>query len=246
MVEQRATVSLLNYFKDLYSGHKIIYVRFSNMDFVFRTLTRKEYKYILAQNGNRMDIEDAICNTVCLFPEDYDFNQCGFAGFASYVAPIIENNSGVIDIQVVLEEYRQMKEFNTLEIQCMDLIKAFIPEYTYEQMQEWTWQKLMEMTVRAEKVAELKGFDWHIEDKTDEYMEAMNKISMDNPEFIKELQDKGIDPMLYFADELQESHLGRKEILDFPLIGGTHWDNEEILDVIRKQIAKKNAARARR
>lgn len=243
MIEQQASVSLLNYFKDLYSGHKIIYVRFSNMDFVFRTLTRKEYKYIMASNSNRMDMEDAICNTACLFPEGYEFMECGFAGFSSYVAPIIEEQSGVVNIQIVLDEYRKVKEYNTLETQCMDLIKAFIPEYTYEQMEEWTWQKLMSMTVRAEKVAELKGFDWHIEDKTDEYMEAMNGISMDNPEFIKELQDNGIDPMLYFSDELQEMHLGRKEVLDFPLIGGFHWNNEEILDVIRKQIAKKNAAK---
>lgn len=243
MTEQRASISLLNYFKDLYSGHKIIYVRFSDMDFIFRTLTRKEYKYIMASNSNRMDTEDAICSTACLFPEEYDFMESGFAGISSYVAPIIEEHSGVVNIQVVLDEYRKIKEYSTLETQCMDLIKAFIPEYTYEQMEEWTWQKLMEMTVRAEKVAALKGFDWHIEDKTDEYMEAMNGISMDNPEFVKELQDNGIDPMLYFSDELQEMHLGRKEVLDFPLIGGVHWNNEEILNVIRKQIAKKNASK---
>lgn len=239
MAEQQVDVSLLNYFKDLYSGHKIIYVRFSDMDFVFRTLTRKEYKYILASYSGKLEIEDAVCNTTCVFPEEYDFNECGFAGFSSYIAPIIEEQSGVTNIQIVLDEYRKIKDFSTLEIQCMDLIKAFIPEYTYEEMEEWTWQKLMQMTVRAEKVANLKGFDWHIEDKTDEYMEAVSSVSMDNPEFIKELQDKGIDPMLYFFEDLKEMNLGKKEVLDFPLIGGVHWNNEEILNVIREQIRKK-------
>lgn len=239
MAEQQVDVSLLNYFKDLYSGHKIIYVRFSDMDFVFRTLTRKEYKYILASYSGKLEIEDAVCNTTCVFPEEYDFNECGFAGFSSYIAPIIEEQSGVTNIQIVLDEYRKIKDFSTLEIQCMDLIKAFIPEYTYEEMEEWTWQKLMQMTVRAEKVANLKGFDWHIEDKTDEYMEAVSNVSMDNPEFIKELQDKGIDPMLYFFEDLKEMNLGKKEVLDFPLIGGVHWNNEEILNVIREQIRKK-------
>ena len=129
------------------------------MDFVFRTLTRKEYKYIIASYGNKFDIEDAICNTTCIFPEEYDFKECGFAGINSFIAPIIEEQSGVTNIQVVLNEYRQIKDFNTLEIQCMDLIKAFIPEYTYEEMEEWTWQKLMQMTVRAEKVANLKGLN---------------------------------------------------------------------------------------
>lgn len=242
MEKQQADVSLLNYFKDLYSGHKIIYVRFSDMDFVFRTLTRKEYKYIIASYGNKFDIEDAICNTTCIFPEEYDFKECGFAGINSFIAPIIEEQSGITNIQVVLNEYRQIKDFNTLEIQCMDLIKAFIPEYTYEEMEEWTWQKLMQMTVRAEKVANLKGFDWHIEDKTDDYIEAISNVSMDNPEFVKELQDKGIDPMMYFFDDFKEMHLGKKEVIDFPLIGGLHWDNEEILNVIRKQIKNKEIA----
>lgn len=67
MEEQSVTIALLNYFKDLYNGHKIIYVRYRGSDFVFRSLSRKEYKYIMAQNSDRMDIEDALCNTACIF-----------------------------------------------------------------------------------------------------------------------------------------------------------------------------------
>ena len=138
-----------------------------------------------------------------------------------------------------MNEYKQIKEYNNLEIQCMDLIKAFIPEYTYEEMEEWTWEKLMYMTVRAEKVAALKGFDWHIQDQSEEYINEMNKISSDNKDFIEELQKNGIDPMYYFAEELQLTF--KHKILDFPLIGGTHWNDEVILNVIREQIRKKNA-----
>ena len=237
MADSKVDIALLNYYKDLYSGHKIIYVRFLDTDFVFRTLTRKEYKYILKSCASKMDIEDAICNTCCIYPEDYNFDDCGFAGLNEYVADIIETISGLKDVQQVLNEYHQLKEMSNLEIQCMDLIKAFIPEYTYEEMEEWTWEKLMFMTVRAEKVAELKGFDWHIQDQTEEYMEEMSKINSDNKEFLKELQDNGIDPMYYFSDELQ--HTFKREILDFPLIGGTHWNDEVVLDVIRKQIKEK-------
>ena len=32
-------LSLLNYYKDLYSGHKIIYVRFLGEDFIFKTIS---------------------------------------------------------------------------------------------------------------------------------------------------------------------------------------------------------------
>lgn len=239
MAEQQVDISLLNYFKDLYSGHKVIYVRFLDTDFVFRTLTRKEYKYIMGSHSNRMDIEDAICNVACIYPEGYDFVQCGFAGLNERVAQVIEEKSGFADVATIMSEYQDMRQANNLEIQCMDLIKAFIPEYTYEEMEEWTWSKLMQMTVRAEKVAALRGFDWKIEDRSQEYIESMQSISIDNPEFVKDLQKNGIDPMYYFAEDLQG--IGRKEVLDFPLIGGAHWNDEVILGVIREQIAKKNA-----
>ena len=65
-------LSLLNYYKDLYSGHKIIYVRFLGEDFIFRTLTRKEYKYLLQSIDNKYQMQDAICDTTCIFPEAYD------------------------------------------------------------------------------------------------------------------------------------------------------------------------------
>ena len=87
-------LSLLNYYKDLYSGHKIIYVHFLDMDFIFRTLTRKEYKYILQSSPNQYEKEDNICNASCLYPEEFDFGECGFAGINEFVAARIEKESG--------------------------------------------------------------------------------------------------------------------------------------------------------
>lgn len=231
--------TLLNYYKDLYSGHKIIYVRFLDTDFIFRTLTRKEYKYILQSSTSEQELEDKICDVACLYPEEYEFETCGFAGLNEYVADLIQNLSGFRDVQVPLENYRQAKENMNLEIQCMDLIKAFIPEYTYEEMEEWTWEKLMFMTARAEKIAELKGFDWHIQDQTDEYMEEMDKINSENKEFIDELQKNGIDPMFYFSEEIKSTFT--HDIIDFPMISGANWEDEVILDAIRKQTRKKNS-----
>ena len=233
MAESVVDVKLLTYYKDLYSGHKIIYVRFLGKEFIFKTLTRKEYKYILQNCRSRMDIEDSVCNTTCIYPEEYEFEYCEFAGLNEYVADVIETLSGFKDIKLVLNEYKECKAQNNLELQCMDLIKAFIPEYTYEEMEEWTWEKLMKMTVRAERLAELKGFDWHLQDESEEYMEEMSKINSDNKELIDELYKQGIDPMFYFEDEIKRLLI--HEVIDFPLISGGHWNDEVILDVIRKQ-----------
>ena len=236
MEQQVVDMNLLAHYKDLYSGHKILYVRFLDNDFIFRSLTRKEYKYLLQSGLSQMDMEDSICNTACLYPEDYDFTVCGFAGLNEYVANIIKDISDFSDIRSILNEYHKYKEMDNLETQCMDLIKAFIPEYTYEEMEEWTWEKLMQITVRAEKVAALRGFEWSLKDESEQYIEEMQNINSENKEFLKELETNGIDPMFYFEDEIK--HTFKKEVLDFPLIGGSHWNNEVVLSVIREQIRK--------
>ena len=236
MEQQVVDMNLLAHYKDLYSGHKILYVRFLDNDFIFRSLTRKEYKYLLQSGLSQMDMEDSICNTACLYPEDYDFTVCGFAGLNEYVANIIKDISDFSDIRSILNEYHKYKEMDNLEIQCMDLIKAFIPEYTYEEMEEWTWEKLMQITVRAEKVAALRGFEWSLKDESEQYIEEMQNINSENKEFLKELETNGIDPMFYFEDEIK--HTFKKEVLDFPLIGGSHWNDEVVLSVIREQVRK--------
>ena len=238
MEQQVVDMNLLAHYKDLYSGHKILYVRFLDNDFIFRSLTRKEYKYLLQSGLSQMDMEDSICNTACLYPEDYDFTVCGFAGLNEYVANIIKDISDFSDIRSILNEYYKYKEIDNLETQCMDLIKAFIPEYTYEEMEEWTWEKLMQITVRAEKVAALRGFEWSLKDESEQYIEEMQNINSENKEFLKDLETNGIDPMFYFEDEIK--HTFKKEVLDFPLIGGSHWNDEVVLSVIREQIRKAN------
>ena len=236
MEQQVVDMNLLAHYKNLYSGHKILYVRFLDNDFIFRSLTRKEYKYLLQSGLSQMDMEDSICNTACLYPEDYDFTVCGFAGLNEYVANMIKDTSDFSDIRSILNEYHKYKEMDNLETQCMDLIKAFIPEYTYEEMEEWTWEKLMQITVRAEKVAALRGFEWSLKDESEQYIEEMQNINSENKEFLKELETNGIDPMFYFEDEIK--HTFKKEVLDFPLIGGSHWNDEVVLSVIREQIRK--------
>lgn len=223
------------FLKEKYNGHKIIYVRFSNEEFIFRTLSKKEYKYIKSISSEEYDLHDNICNIACLYPEDYNFSECYIAGLPDYVSNIIEEESGFTNIDKIMECYYNERDNITLEQQCMDMIKAFMPEHTYEEMEEWTWQKLMQTTARAERIAKLKGFDYHLNDKTKEMTEEYDKMNSDNPDFIKNLYEHGIDPMFHFKHELKLEN----DILEFPLILGNSYDNEVILDAVRKQIEKK-------
>lgn len=236
------TNDALIYLKEQHYGHKLIYVRFAYEEFVFRTLSKKEYKYIKSQAFDEYDLHDKICTIACIFPKDYDFSLCPIGGLPDVISPEIERESGFTDIQIILNSYYEEKNFNTLETQCMDMIKAFIPEYTYEQMQEWTWHQLMTMTAKAEKVAKLKGFDYHLNDKTADMEEEYNKMNSSNPDFIKNLYEHGIDPMIHFKDEIQF----HKNVLDFPLIMGISYDNEVVIDAVREQIKEKKVGQTRR
>ena len=68
------------YYKESLNGHKIIYVRFLEQEFIFRTLTRKEYKFIKLSYDNKMDVEDMVCNAACVYPEHIDFSSINGAG----------------------------------------------------------------------------------------------------------------------------------------------------------------------
>lgn len=226
----------INLLKEKYHGHKLIYVRFSNTEFVFRTLSKKEYKYIKSYSNSEQDLQDNICNAACVIPDSYAFEYCPLAGLPEFVSPIIEEESGFGDVHRILNFYYDAKKATTLEEQCMDMIKAFIPEYSYEEMEEWTWEQLMTTTARAERVAKLKGFDYSLNDKTEDMEKEYDKMNSENPEFIENLYKHGVDPMTYFKSELKFDN----NILDFPLILGTSYDNEVTLNVVRQQIAKKN------
>ena len=239
---------MLSYYKNLYGGHKIIYVRFLDLEFVFRTLTKQEYKSVVYINSmnSRKDFEDAICQAALLYPEDYEFSQCGHAGIPERISSEIEMLSGFTDIAVAIQDYNNAKEQSNLETQAMDLIKAFIPEYTYEEMEAWTWQKLMETSVRAENIAKLKGFDWHLEDKSDDYKDKMSGMTSDNKEFINELYNKGVDPMSYFKDEIELELKEKHNIVSFPLISSGRWKEEGVLNAIRNQKTRSNKSSGNR
>ena len=227
-------LGLINYYKNLYDGYKIIYIRFLDDEFLFRTLSRKEYKYIYSSAENKYDIDERICQTCCLMPEDYDFTSCA-AGLPEHFSNAIQEHSGLNDVKKILSYCETERNTVTLEKQAMDLIKAFIPEYTYEEMEDWTWEKLMTYTAKAERIAKYKGFDWHLVDQSDDYIQNLESMNSDNTEFVNGLYEQGIDPMMYFKDEIEQEIKTKRDIIDFPLITKGRWNDEGVLNVVRQQ-----------
>ena len=228
----------LEYYKEQYNGHKLIYVRFSNEDFVFRTLTIKEYEMISKIYSEEFKKETAICNMACIYPEGYEFSECEFGVLPSVISGYIKKISDFDNVEDIFNEYDEAKaSYNNLFQQCMDLIKSFIKDYTYEEMEDWTWEKIMQMTVIAENIAKLQGFDYHIE-RNQEAIDNQKSVSIHNPETIETVLKNKINPLIYFKDELKKELQTNNNMVDAPFIIGTKWNNKELLDGFKEQKVK--------
>lgn len=229
----------LQYYKEEYSGHKLIYVRFSNEDFVFRTLTVKEYEMILKMYSDQFKQETAICNIACVHPDEYEFSECEFGVLPSVIAGYLKKLSAFDSPQDIFDEYDVAKASSNLYQQCMDLIKAFIGDYTYEEMEDWTWQKLMDMTVRAENIANLQGYNYHIE-RSEDMEQQTHKPSIHNEDDIQNALNRKINPLILFQDEIQKEVNANNNMVDNPFIIGLAWNNKELLNGFREQKTKAN------
>jgi hypothetical protein len=240
------SISELLLLKERYSGHKLFYVRFSNVEYVFRDISLKEYRYISTLYYDKYEKEDAICNIACVYPEDHEeFAYNGHAGFVSKAASIIMEQSGVENPLYAMDIYSKLVNINSLEGQCMDLIKAFIGDYSYEEMEDWPYDRLIMMTIKAERIAKLKGFDWHLEDTRDQYKDQYDTANLDNDEFTSSLIEQGIDPMMFFKDGLDKMFKYEQDtaVPDNPVISANKWYDEEMLNAIRRQTYNAKLAR---
>lgn len=227
--------SQIHYLKELYEDHELIYYQLREQEFVFRTLNPKESQAVLALTDDEDEFEDAVCQMAVLYPEDYNFEASPFAGIARTVASLIIECSGFTTLDEIFDCYEDEKrKAARVEVDCMNLIKAAMPEFTYSEMESWTWKKLMKHVVRAEKVLSLRGYDVKI--NRPEPIEEMEEApTIENMVFVAQLLQEGIDPMFYFKDQAKPR---KAELVESPFIGGIHWQSEDVIDAIRSQLGK--------
>lgn len=228
----------LLYFKELHKGHKIIYVLFNNKEFVFKSLSRQDYQDIVLVSDNEKDLEDAICQCALIYPNEYLFPKSTIAGLNEKCAKTIIEESDFLDINKVLDKYYIQKEkLNQFDEQCMAVVKSSFPEYSYEEIMEWTWEKLIQMTARAEKILQIKGVNIQLVNNLEQVDEEVksHEDEFDKDDFVKNLREKGIDPMKYFKDEI----FIENQYIEYPIISGGDWKNEGVLDAIRTQMEKR-------
>lgn len=129
----------------------IHHVRIDDEDFIFRILGRHEYKKIVNTPGaTEMDMEDMVCDTCLLYPEDYDFDNAP-AGLPRELSEMILENSfldGVESTLRLLDHYKE--EMEELENQMICIISEAFPAYTIDEIESWNNLRFCKMFSRAE------------------------------------------------------------------------------------------------
>lgn len=163
--------------------HDIIHhVRIDDEDFIYRIIGRHEYKKILYNNNlSDLEIEDLVCQSCLLYPENYDFDSCS-AGVPSLLCKEILENSFLNDIEATLRLLRHYQdEMEELENQMICIISEAFPNYSLEEIESWNNLKFCKMFSRAE---------W----KFNNLKNAELKSVTDLIEQIVELKDEGYAP----------------------------------------------------
>lgn len=208
-------------------NESIIYFNYGKHDLVFRMLTPKEYTQIKLMTSTKEELNDAICQLTLLYPEDFDFSESPIAGMSDKAAAGIVDKSLIFNDIGVIDSFEKSKDKLTKFLpQCMLFIKAAFPEYSMMEIEEWHYEKLMDMTAKAEFVLKIKGSNYEI---------SYNKENLEQeiePKTDRELTADGVDPMFYNADKITL----KQPFINYPVIAGNSWDNEEMMNSVREQI----------
>lgn len=199
--------------------------------YIWRPLTRKEYRRILQEASDEYEKEELVCQAAVVWPEGIDFSK-GQAGVPGALAPIIIDESGYGDpnrIYETFEEYRaDMEHF---EYQAEATIAAAFPQITFAEMEDWTIDQLLWHAVRAEWV--LKNVHGRPVEFRLRPEEEKTSSESTPAEMAQQLREQGIDPMM-----LVDPSTLREPYLTLPVIGGTDWQNEVNWNGIREQVQR--------
>lgn len=244
---KQITYQQLYALKEEYTYHKIIYVSFEEKEFVLRSLGREEYNQIISIVRDEKDLEDVLAQAALIFPEEYDMAMSPHAGIPHTLSELVLEASDVTDMNVLVDMLHQSQVVaNRFDYQCLTVIKAAMPEESFEDMQKWTWEKIMFYTALAQKILNFtlpEDAQIDLVDQREKVQEEMKgpkvQTEEEEKEFVMNLRKQGIDPMFYFYD----SGTIRHNLIEDPLLGGRYWDNEGVLNEIRQTIHERRYRR---
>lgn len=198
-------------------------------DFIWRTLGRKEYREIVELAASEDDAFERICNTCVLWPQmDFSGPQAK-AYTATQLAPQILDESGFGVYQkdmILLGIFRE--QLQSFDKQAEIIINAAFPYISFEEMENWTKEKLMKYVARAEwQLTTLRGVPLKLT-PTGVSEDGEPQAPQEEPDYMevaKVLRQRGEDPMFVMRGLWQKP---KPNYVERPLIGG-HQQTDSML-----------------
>ena len=161
--------------------------------FIYRPLGRKEYKDIL-QNQNLDDFEkqDAICKTVLIYPEDFDFDDCS-AGIPNELYQIILEKSCLDPESMFYLLHMNREDCEQLGSEMACIIAEAFPSYTMDEIESWNNFKFMKLYAQAEWIlTNIRGIEFNVD--VGEYLAQIAGIT--DEELIKMgIKEEAVQPV---------------------------------------------------
>lgn len=222
------TIYDLMLLKESINNEKIIYVQYGKHEYVFKSISPKEHTQAKFLTSTAEELSDAICQLALIYPNEYDFSQSPVAGLSDSMSKRIISESLLDNDLGVINKFEESKKsLSSFLVQCSLFVKSAFPEYTLDEIEDWNYEKLMDMTAKAEFVLKIQGSQFEISYNKEE-LDNTNKEKIED----KKLYDNGIDPMFYYADTIKL----RTPLISYPIILGASWDREDLVEDVRQQI----------
>lgn len=167
--------------------------------FIYRALSRKEYKDILKDSHfNDFEKEEIICDTCLLYPDSSSFNwDTVDAGIPTELMKQIRKNSyldGKQSRQNLVDYYRS--EMYDLDNQIVCIINEAFPQYDIEDIEDWEMDKMIKYLSRAEwKLTNLRGLQFKEPDGSfyDDEEESQNVYQEQEEVIVPKTEEIGVD-----------------------------------------------------
>lgn len=192
--------------------------------FIWRPLTRREFRLITLRAPDRRTLEDLVCNTVVLEPEGLDFGQMP-AGLAKNLAPTVLEESGFGDTTAIWEKFEgSRKHLEQFEAQAEATIRAAFPGISFNEMEGWSTAELLFRLAQAEWVLRnIYGLPVSFDKQPDPEQKTP-----------AQLREAGTDPMT--TVDLPSF---RPPYIERPIIGGTkQWTEEAVYGAVQQQVLR--------
>jgi hypothetical protein len=147
--QAEAAIKEIQELKEKYGD--IYVVNLAGMDFIFRVINRAEYKNIYYQNLDLIDFQEEISKAGVVYPYFYNFS-IGPGGVAETLCDFIMDISYLKQGQAteVLEYFRSEMEIFDNQADC--LIHEAFPEFTLEEIENFTVEQTLYYLSRAEYI----------------------------------------------------------------------------------------------